>query len=44
MQFKRRILKSLREELYMMIKRFLDKIHEYYWRLKNDQEDDKNLK
>jgi len=30
MEFKKRILKIFREELYMVIKSFQDKIQEYY--------------
>ena len=44
MEFNKKILKRLREELYLVIISFQDKIQEYYQRLKKDQEDDKNLK
>ena len=44
MKFKKKILKSLREELYMIIKSFRDKIQEYNQILRKDQEDDKNFK
>ena len=44
MEFNKKILKSLREELYLVIISFQDKIQEYYQRLKKDQEDDKNFK
>ena len=44
MEFKKRILKIFREELYMVIKSFQDKIQEYYQRLKKDPKDDKHFK
>jgi len=44
MHIKKRILKTLWEELTMMIKNFQDKIQEYNYRINKDEEDDNNFK
>ena len=43
-EFKKKNLKILREELTMMIKNFQDKIQEYNYRINKDEEDDNNFK